>query len=153
MSGQFQNKRQREKQKQQKRADKEARKQERRASPDAVEEATAVDDIQPAPELLPLMQSLDESVAALQSKLPELRDEINQQTVKGTAAMPAGRTALMYAASKGNMPAIQVLLDEGADPTLKDALGETAATLARKRLRFGPQFAMIVQMLEESDRS
>ncbi|MBE7440605.1 MAG: hypothetical protein HS115_19335 [Spirochaetales bacterium] len=150
MSGQFQNKRQRERQKQQKKADKEARKQERRASsPDEAPETLEADAAAPGPELLPLMSSLDESVAALQSRLPELRSQINRQTEKGSAAMPAGRTALMYAASKGNMAAIQVLLDEGADPALKDSLGETAASLARKRLRYGPQFAMIVKMLEE----
>ena len=46
------------------------------------------------------------------------------------AASPNGTTPLMMAAQYGSTEALQLLLDEGADPTLKNQLGLTAADFA-----------------------
>ena len=46
------------------------------------------------------------------------------------AASPNGSTPLMMAAQYGSTEALQLLLDEGADPTLKNQLGLTAADFA-----------------------
>lgn len=46
------------------------------------------------------------------------------------AASPNGTTPLMMAAHYGSADAVQLLLDEGADPTLKNQLGLTAADFA-----------------------
>ena len=46
------------------------------------------------------------------------------------AASPNGTTPLMMAAHYGSTEALQLLLDEGADPTLKNQLGLTAADFA-----------------------
>ena len=46
------------------------------------------------------------------------------------AASPNGTTPLMMAAHYGSMKSLQLLLDEGADPTLKNQLGLTAADFA-----------------------
>ena len=42
-------------------------------------------------------------------------------------------TALMYAAAEGLTPVVDILLDAGADPTLKDVDNDTAASFARQR--------------------
>lgn len=42
-------------------------------------------------------------------------------------------TALMYAAVEGLSPVVDILLKHGADPTLKDVDGDTAASFARQR--------------------
>lgn len=46
------------------------------------------------------------------------------------AASPNGTTPLMMAAHYGSAGAVQLLLEEGADPTLKNQLGLTAADFA-----------------------
>lgn len=46
------------------------------------------------------------------------------------ATSPNGTTPLMMAAHYGSSEAVQLLLDEGADPTLKNQLGLTAADFA-----------------------
>ncbi|MFT4242813.1 MAG: ankyrin repeat domain-containing protein [Acidovorax sp.] len=46
------------------------------------------------------------------------------------AASPNGTTPLMMAAHYGSDASVQLLLDEGADPTLKNQLGLTAADFA-----------------------
>lgn len=46
------------------------------------------------------------------------------------AASPNGTTPLMMAAQYGSAASVQLLLDEGADPTLKNRLGLTAADFA-----------------------
>lgn len=46
------------------------------------------------------------------------------------ATSPNGTTPLMMAAQYGSNEAVQLLLDEGADPTLKNQLGLTAADFA-----------------------
>jgi uncharacterized protein len=46
------------------------------------------------------------------------------------AASPNGTTPLMMAAQYGSGEAVQLLLDEGADPTIKNQLGLTAADFA-----------------------
>lgn len=46
------------------------------------------------------------------------------------APSPNGTTPLMMAAHYGSAEAVQLLLDEGADPTLKNQLGLTAADFA-----------------------
>ncbi len=42
-------------------------------------------------------------------------------------------SALMFAAGEGLSPIVDILLDAGADPTLKDIDGDTAASFARQR--------------------
>jgi hypothetical protein len=46
------------------------------------------------------------------------------------AASPNGTTPLMMAAQYGTSDAVQLLLDEGADPSLKNQLGLTASDFA-----------------------
>ncbi|RYF39532.1 MAG: ankyrin repeat domain-containing protein [Comamonadaceae bacterium] len=46
------------------------------------------------------------------------------------ATSPNGTTPLMMAAQYGSTASVQLLLDEGADPTLKNQLGLTAADFA-----------------------
>lgn len=48
------------------------------------------------------------------------------------AASPNGTTPLMMAAQYGSGEAVQLLLNEGADPTLKNQLGLTAADFAMR---------------------
>lgn len=48
------------------------------------------------------------------------------------AESPNGTTPLMMAARTGHIYAVKLLLDEGADATLRNALGMTATELARK---------------------
>ena len=47
------------------------------------------------------------------------------------AASPNGSTPLMMAAGYGSVDAVQLLLEAGADPTLKNMLGQTAEDFAR----------------------
>jgi ankyrin repeat protein len=42
-------------------------------------------------------------------------------------------TALMYAATDGLSPIVDILLKNGADPSIKDVDGDTAADFARRR--------------------
>jgi ankyrin repeat protein len=51
------------------------------------------------------------------------------------AGSPNGTTPLMMAAHYGSTEAVQLLLDEGADPTLKNQLGLTAADFAMRASR------------------
>lgn len=53
--------------------------------------------------------------------------EVNVQTRK------KGLTALMLASGWGNMELVQMLLDKGADPAIRDKFGWTAAGYAEKR--------------------
>ena len=48
------------------------------------------------------------------------------------AASPNGSTPLMMAAMYGNTSTLKLLLDEGADPTLKNPLGLTAVDFAQR---------------------
>lgn len=48
------------------------------------------------------------------------------------AASPNGSTPLMMAAMYGNTATLKLLLDEGADPTLKNQLGLTAVDFAQR---------------------
>ena len=48
------------------------------------------------------------------------------------AASPNGSTPLMLAAMYGNTSTLKLLLDEGADPTLKNQLGLTAVDFAQR---------------------
>jgi ankyrin repeat protein len=48
------------------------------------------------------------------------------------AGSPNGTTPLMMAARAGSVPAVNALLDGGADPTLKNQLGISAADFARQ---------------------
>lgn len=48
------------------------------------------------------------------------------------AASPNGTTPLMMAAHYGSLESVQLLLDEGADPTLKNQLGLTATDFAMR---------------------
>ncbi|MFN7156457.1 MAG: ankyrin repeat domain-containing protein [Acidovorax sp.] len=51
------------------------------------------------------------------------------------AASPNGTTPLMMAAHYGSTEAVQLLLEEGADPTLKNQLGLTATDFAMRASR------------------
>ena len=48
------------------------------------------------------------------------------------ASSPNGSTPLMMAAMYGNVDTLKLLLDEGADPTLKNQLGLTAVDFAQR---------------------
>ena len=48
------------------------------------------------------------------------------------AASPNGTTPLMMAAMYGNSSAVKLLLEAGADPTLKNQLGLTAIDFAQQ---------------------
>lgn len=48
------------------------------------------------------------------------------------AESPNGSTPLMMAAMYGNAECVKILLDDGADPTLKNQLGLTASDFARQ---------------------
>jgi ankyrin repeat protein len=48
------------------------------------------------------------------------------------AASPNGSTPLMMAAMYGTFDAVKLLLDAGADPSLKNALGLSAIDFARQ---------------------
>jgi ankyrin repeat protein len=48
------------------------------------------------------------------------------------AASPNGSTPLMMAAMYGNASAVKLLLDAGADPSIKNGLGLTAIDFAQK---------------------
>ena len=48
------------------------------------------------------------------------------------AASPNGTTPLMMAAQYGSAEMVKFLLDEGADPTLKNQLGLTAVNFAQR---------------------
>lgn len=48
------------------------------------------------------------------------------------ATSPNGTTPLMMAAHYGSTPSVQLLLDEGADPTLRNQLGLTAVDFAMR---------------------
>jgi ankyrin repeat protein len=50
--------------------------------------------------------------------------DVNQRDASGT-------TALMFAATKGNLPLIQLLLAKGADPNLTNKRGESSLSCAR----------------------
>ncbi|RZJ53105.1 MAG: ankyrin repeat domain-containing protein, partial [Acidovorax sp.] len=51
------------------------------------------------------------------------------------AASPNGTTPLMMAAHYASLESVQLLLDEGADPTLKNQLGLTATDFAMRASR------------------
>ena len=51
------------------------------------------------------------------------------------ATSPNGTTPLMMAAHYGSLASVQLLLDEGADPTLKNQLGLTATDFAMRASR------------------
>jgi uncharacterized protein len=51
------------------------------------------------------------------------------------AASPNGTTPLMMAAQYGSTEVVKLLLDEGADPTLKNRLGMTAVNFAQRASR------------------
>jgi ankyrin repeat protein len=63
---------------------------------------------------------------ALAQRLLDAGVDVNRQDY-------AGGTALMNAASAGKLPVVAFLLHAGADPTLRNTHGQTAADFARKR--------------------
>ena len=56
----------------------------------------------------------------------EAGQDINEETDNGGGSPVAGMTALMYTSSQGRLPALQYLLDSGANPNLADRNGNTA---------------------------
>ena len=48
-----------------------------------------------------------------------------------TIAIDSGATALHYAALRGDMEVVELLLGEGADPRLKNDLGQDAAAMCK----------------------
>ena len=58
--------------------------------------------------------------------LLEAGQKIDEETDNGGGSPIAGMTALMYASSQGRLPALQYLLDQGANPNLADRNGNTA---------------------------
>ena len=70
---------------------------------------------------------------------------------------PEGRTALHHAADEGSLNEIALLLENGADPSLKDGKGDTALDAAKAALaREGRSYDRImsdVRRLEAADRN
>jgi quinoprotein dehydrogenase-associated probable ABC transporter substrate-binding protein len=60
------------------------------------------------------------------------------------AQSKSGMTALMIAATHNNPPMIGMLIDAGADPTLKNSLGQTAADVAERNGNLEAQQAIKV---------
>lgn len=85
--------------------------------------------------LTPLMIAAKNGSVATVRTLTAIPIGINSQTVSmeirfhGTPM--SGRTALMFAAQEGHAEVVQILLDRGADPNLKDSYGGSAWTYAR----------------------
>lgn len=57
----------------------------------------------------------------------------------------AGRTALMWAADLGSVSAVRLLLNNGADASLRDDEGTTALTIAKKH-----RYVDIVRILQQT---
>ena len=67
---------------------------------------------------------------------------INNGAVSVNALTYQGSTALMFAASGGNVEAVRLLLEKGADPAIKNEYGYTATSLAQ-----GDDYAEIIELL------
>lgn len=61
-------------------------------------------------------------------------------------------TPLFFAALKGNIRIVQILLENDADPNLQNKNGETALDWARKVYRFNryDNYQQTIDMLEEN---
>ncbi|KAG6836362.1 hypothetical protein H0H93_008863 [Arthromyces matolae] len=77
------------------------------------------------------------------SLLLESGADVNEIPPDKYTGSPWQGTPLHEAAKKGHLPAVQLLLDRGADPTLKDTDGKIALDLARAR-----NHVSIVEILE-----
>lgn len=60
---------------------------------------------------------------------------LNQPRIELNAIDVDGRTPLMWAVEKGHEGIIRLLLEKGADPTIKNAEARTVADLARDQIR------------------
>ena len=69
-----------------------------------------------------------DKVAQYLSKLPQLRPD---QSAYIDAEAPNGNTPLMMAARYSSPRAVKLLLEEGADPNVKNYAGQTALDLAK----------------------
>ncbi|MCB1895740.1 MAG: ankyrin repeat domain-containing protein [Zoogloeaceae bacterium] len=88
--------------------------------------------------------------AAACGDLARVRDRVEAGADLGAVdARPAyaGRTALHYAAQRGDEPMLALLLDAGADPNAKDARGDTALHLLANQTASGKSLAMMRQLL------
>lgn len=65
----------------------------------------------------------------------EIMDLLLENHAYIDAESPNGTTPLMMAAMYGSTPAVKLLLDAGADPTLRNQLGMTAVDFANKASR------------------
>lgn len=77
---------------------------------------------------------------AASSSAPEAQDMVRlllEHAAYIDAASPNGSTPLMMAASFGQIDVARLLLQEGADPSLKNQLGLTAIDFARQAARDG----------------
>ena len=60
-----------------------------------------------------------------------VRTGLTQSTLMKRFAERQGRTALHYAALRGDMEIVELLLSEGANPSLKNDLGQDAAAMCK----------------------
>lgn len=67
------------------------------------------------------------------TRKPELLEPLQIDTSLGFHIYSGGGSELHYAAFEGDLDALKILIDHGADPTRHDLKGDTALDVARKR--------------------
>ena len=72
------------------------------------------------------------AASGVQARQPAMVALLLEQHAYIDATSPNGSTPLMMAAMYGNTSTLKLLLDEGADPTLKNQLGLTAVDFAQR---------------------
>ena len=81
--------------------------------------------------------------AIIKDDLPNVSLMLDHPTCDVNACDEKGRTPLMLATARGYKDAVKLLLERGADPSLKNTNGETALELAKQK-----EYKEIVNLLE-----